>query len=239
MTLYGAMASWGEIAVGEARASSTRPSRSALIGMVSAALGITRDDDETLQRMVEAYRFAVRVWMPGVLTRDFHTWQYQKPRRGAAWLTRKEELKDDQPPDTGISYRDYFCDAAYTVCLWTVVDQPPFTLERIKEAFERPRFVLYLGRKSCPPAIPVTIRIQHANSLKEVFANTPLDKTVQEWMRPDPQDSLVFWDDDGDPRGEMTAQDVFFRRDVPLNRRAWQFTERREHFAGWSNEKGK
>jgi CRISPR system Cascade subunit CasD len=42
--LYGPLASWGEIAVGESRHTATYPGKSALLGLLAAALGIRRDD---------------------------------------------------------------------------------------------------------------------------------------------------------------------------------------------------
>ena len=39
------MASWGEIAVGENRHTASYPSKSAIIGLLGAALGIKRDDE--------------------------------------------------------------------------------------------------------------------------------------------------------------------------------------------------
>lgn len=239
MRLYGPMVSWGEIAVGEIRGSSTRPSRSALIGLLSAALGVTRDDQVTLERMVAAYRFAVRVDRQGTLIRDFHTWQTPKRKRGVTWGTRKEELAAETI-NTGISRREYCCDAMYVVCIWSVVDTPPFTLEEIKDAVARPRFVLYLGRKSCPPSLPIDVQIvRSAGSVGQVF-----DEFVQEapkglLERMSKDAPLFFWDDwDKDSQIGLQVQDTFFRRDVPLNRRAWQFTERREHFGHLAREEG-
>ena len=45
MRLYAPLASWGEIAVGEVRHSANYPSKSALLGLLGAALGVRRDDD--------------------------------------------------------------------------------------------------------------------------------------------------------------------------------------------------
>jgi len=45
-SLYAPMASWGEITVGERRTSWDRPSRSAILGLVAAALGIEREDQD-------------------------------------------------------------------------------------------------------------------------------------------------------------------------------------------------
>ena len=52
--LYGMMASWGDIAVGELRPTFDHPSRSAIVGLLAAALGIRRDEEEQAARPVGA-----------------------------------------------------------------------------------------------------------------------------------------------------------------------------------------
>ena len=59
--LYGAMAAWGDIAVGEQRPSTPHPSKSALLGLLAAALGIRRHEDERHQALADGYGFAVRM----------------------------------------------------------------------------------------------------------------------------------------------------------------------------------
>src|SRR6266699_2816470 len=74
--LYGPMCSWGDIAVGEVRPSTMHPSKSAILGLVAAALGLKRPDtvrDENERTTLEVahstlahgYGFAVRVDAPG------------------------------------------------------------------------------------------------------------------------------------------------------------------------------
>lgn len=236
MRLCGPMASWGDIAVGELRGTSTRPSRSALIGLLSAALGVSRDDHHTLQRMVNAYRFAVRVDRQGALIRDFHTWQKPKLKRGMKCQTRKEEL-EAADLETGISRRDYCCDAEYVVCMWSDVDAAPFSFQEIKEAFARPRFVLYLGRKSCPPSLPIVLKLVQADSVLEAIERADEEETRGFRIVLPAETPLFFWDECSHI-GQIGAQDTFTRRDVPLNRSAWQFTERREHFGSPQGEEG-
>ncbi|HNQ33369.1 MAG TPA: type I-E CRISPR-associated protein Cas5/CasD, partial [Methanoculleus sp.] len=68
--LYGMMASWGDIAVGELRPTFDHPSRSAIVGLLAAALGIRRDEEERLSILSNTCRIAIRVDAPGVLLRD-------------------------------------------------------------------------------------------------------------------------------------------------------------------------
>ena len=228
-TLYGPMASWGEIAVGEIRGSANRPTRSALIGLLCAALGVERDNDPVQHAVVDSYRFAVKVENQGVPIRDFHTWQKPKPKRGVKWETRREELQAEVI-HTGLSSREYVCDAQYTVCLWISGDAPPFSLEAIRSAIGNPRFVLYLGRKACPPGLPIVMELVSAGSVKEAFAQFDVKRSQRPRFGLRSADPLFFWDED--PHIGMDAYDSFTRRDVPRNRKAWQFSERLEHFGG-------
>ena len=75
LTLYAPLASWGEITVGENRGSWDRPSRSAILGLVAAALGLTRDDQHAHDRLDRELGYAVRLDAPGVSVIDFHTVQ--------------------------------------------------------------------------------------------------------------------------------------------------------------------
>ncbi len=59
--LYGPMASWGEIAVGETRHTASYPGKSAIIGLMAAALGIKRTESEKQQQMQQGYSLAVEV----------------------------------------------------------------------------------------------------------------------------------------------------------------------------------
>src|SRR6185295_12377864 len=58
--LYGPLASWGEVAVGEVRPSNLHPTRSALLGLLGAALGLRRSDEAALADLARTVRFAVR-----------------------------------------------------------------------------------------------------------------------------------------------------------------------------------
>jgi len=65
--LYGPLVAWGEQAVGEARNSATRPGRSALLGLLAAALGLRRDDEAGQQRLAESLKFCVKTCTMGTV----------------------------------------------------------------------------------------------------------------------------------------------------------------------------
>ncbi|MEY3760994.1 MAG: hypothetical protein RIR39_2485, partial [Pseudomonadota bacterium] len=90
--LYGPMASWGEIAVGESRHTANYPSKSAIIGLLGAALGIARDDEETQIQLQQGYSLAVELWTAGSLLRDYHTTQVPDSVGKFTYRTRRDEI---------------------------------------------------------------------------------------------------------------------------------------------------
>ena len=76
--LYGPIASWGDIAVGVQRPSFDHPSKSAIMGLLAAALGIKRNEEEKHTALVNSYNFAVMINSSGILLRDYHTVQDRK-----------------------------------------------------------------------------------------------------------------------------------------------------------------
>lgn len=239
--LYGPMASWGDVAVGEARVSANHPGRSALIGLLAAALGIRRDNEAAQGRLAAGYRFAVRIHAAGNLLRDYHT--VQVPSRAALkkrpHFTRRDELTP--PKDelgTILSLRDYRVDAYYQVAVDSASDPAPWPLTELKQALEQPRFPLYLGRKSCPVALPLQPQLVTAESLDAAFTAArftdptafaaAMDAPVRGSGLANPTTSL-YWDD-GMASG-VAARETFTRRDQPRTRRRWQFDERPEHHA--------
>src|SRR6266498_4960488 len=142
--LYGPLAAWGDIAVGEYRPSFAHPGKSAIIGLLAAALGIRRDEEDRQKSLAESCSFAVRVDSMGVLLRDYHTTQVPSARKGVVHYTRRSELATDDL-NTILSSRDYRCDAAYTVAI-NLADGSPYTVQQLAAALLKPVFTLYLGR---------------------------------------------------------------------------------------------
>lgn len=237
--LYGPMASWGDIAVGEVRRSYTHPSKSAVLGMVAAALRIDRDEEEKLRQLAAGYGFAVRVNSMGVPLVDYHTAQVPSGsgRNRRSFATRREELCT-LPRDvlnTILSRREYRMDALAAVALWARAAPPPYSLEEIRSALERPGYVLYLGRKSCPLALPVEGRLVTAASVREAFiaARFAQFEVLRHLRIAGP--AGLYWEDGAE--AGLAAHHTFARRDVPLSRRRWQFDTRREHHAPMSEER--
>jgi len=232
-TLHGPMAAWGEIAVGVRRGSYDRPSKSGVLGLVAAALGIDRTAADRHEALHAGYGFAVRIDAPGRPIRDYHTAQSPKSRRGAHWETRRDELAAD-PVYTVLSVRDYYSDALYTVALWRR-EEAPHPLDALAEALRRPRFTLYLGRKSCPPALPLAPALVEAETLDAALAGHPpvpaalgtgrSGRALARHVSAARQVRLCF---DLDAPGASAPQQTVVRRDALAHRPRWQFVERAE-----------
>lgn len=167
--LYGAMASWGEAAVGSDRPSACYPSRSAILGLIGAALGIQREDTDQLQALQQSLSVGVKQYRGGTLLRDYHTSQVPSQNKKQTWVTRKDELSQMEL-NTVLSTRDYRSEGLWTVAVW-VIEGSDFTLERLLKHLRRPVFTLFLGRKSCPLAVPLAPALIKGTDLK-----TALDK---------------------------------------------------------------
>lgn len=231
--LYGPMSAWGDIAVGEFRPSYAHPSKSAVLGLLAAALGIRRDEEVVHQAMATSYGFAVRVEAAGSPIRDYHTAQVPpagSSRHKKTFATRKDEVAVPREDlRTILSSRDYRCDSLYTVCLWTVGDSSPYSLTQFEAALAKPAFTLYLGRKSCPLALPLQPQVLQASDLREAFHSARFEDTIFLNSLPSSETVDVYWE--GVEADGYTAVHTIERRDSPLSRRRWQFAMRSEHYA--------
>ncbi len=227
--LYGPLAAWGVIAVGQERGSDVQPSKSAIIGLLAAALGIRRHEEDRLAALASGYGFAVQVEASGVLLRDYHTAQVpstsdlkKRPHR-----TRRDELLVPRHDlNTVLSSREYRCDALYTVALWTLSNAPYSPVE-LAAALKNPQLTLYLGRKSCPLSLPLQAQVQTVENLATAFAQASFpDGGLLSELKKDKQPTM-HWEE-GIDESDLTALMTVTRRDQPLSRRRWQFRERRE-----------
>jgi CRISPR system Cascade subunit CasD len=238
--LYGPMAAWGDVAVGESRVTSTLPSRSALLGLLAAALGLKRTDELRLRDLSASVRFGVLTLSTGYFLRDYHTVQVPPAsalkRRPAR--TRRDELALPQSElGTILSARDYRTDSSYRVAVEQIGDGA-FNLESLQSALRQPVYPLYLGRKACPPSMPLDPRIVEAANLLSAFqlavsSDRPdaRDRSAENFglNRLDAPPYPLTWED-GMTSGVEPLKSAT-RRDQPRTRRRWQFEERVEHQA--------
>lgn len=236
--LYGPMTAWGDTAVGEFRPSHEYPTRSAVLGLAAAALGIRRHEEERIQGLERSCHVAVRLDAPGEVLRDYHTTQVPPEQRKVRHCTRRDELQASKL-HTILSQRDYRADAAATVAL-SAKDDPPISLQQIADALCRPKLPIYLGRKSCPLALPLKPKLIEENDLKKAFDGYPtviaaLRKLAESFSRygsgiPTSDHIRYYWED-REPSPGMNPQMTYPRRDQLRNRKRWQFDTRNEHYA--------
>ncbi|BCL75808.1 type I-E CRISPR-associated protein Cas5/CasD [Jeongeupia sp. HS-3] len=231
--LYGPMASWGEIAVGESRHSAAQPSRSALIGLLAAALGIRRDDDAAQAALATAYRFGVKLAATGMPLRDYHTVQAPGRQKKVTYRTRRQELADPAKLRAPLlSAREYRVDSLAIIAVEALPDAP-HGLAELAGALDRPHFPLYLGRKSCPLAAPLAATVVASPDLKAA-----LDGVDAALLLPGIEGARAsrrlkidraaryFWDQGMEAGMPVTMTQV--RHDQPISRRRWQFAPRNE-----------
>ena len=228
--LQAPLSAWGETAVGEFRPTANYPSESALLGLLAAALGIRREEEDAHAALRRGYGFAIGVLSSGRLLRDYHTAQVpgRVSLKNRPHNSRRDELnlpKDEL--NTILSTRDYRQDAASLVAV-QVRDNAPYSLSDVAQALAKPRFTLYLGRKACPLALPLNPQIIPAEN-----ALVALHNYRQELAERCGETALSFerivW---GEGIKSGAAHDLeVVRKDRVLSREHWQFGDRIEYVA--------
>lgn len=227
-TVYAPMGAFGEIAVGERRMGWARPGRSAILGLVAAAQGVERSDEDAHQRLESGLYYAVRTDASGRPLVDYHTAQTPRARKGRRFATRRDELQSDNL-NTVLSTREWRADSCFTVVLWSRTDST-VDLEEIADALRSPCFVLYVGRKSAPLGLPLNPEIVEADTFMDAFgARLPNDeeqRVLQHIRIPGAERRAIAFDDDVPeaPAGSRLER----RRDAVASRARWQFADRLE-----------
>lgn len=147
------MMSWGDHSRFTIRDTRREPTKSAVIGLLCAALGRPRWEPV---HDLAALKMGVRVNQEGVVQCDYHTVMDSIKSSGSKG-------------DTVISQRYYVADADYLVGLES--DDRPL-LETLDAALQNPCWQLYFGRKSFVPSAPVRAGIQDV-SLEAVLQQYP------------------------------------------------------------------
>lgn len=235
-TLAAPLAAFGGVAVGERRASVDRPAKSAVLGLVAGALGLTRNEVDAHRSLADELLYAVRVEdtprAPNRLMADYHTAQTRSAPRKTTFATRREQLAaPGHALETILSQREYRTDVCFTALLWTDLDSPRFPLENIRNALSAPIFTPYLGRKSCPLSLPMAARIMEADTPLGAF--DAYDETEIEDARKFRKACLLVTKPryvaiEGECADLPNGARVETRRDIPLDRKRWQFAPRRE-----------
>ena len=153
LLLDGPMQSWGHASRFERRTTALHPTRSGVIGLIAAAVGI---DKHKADEPVQLARFNALLVTTLALPRhdrraeellmqrleDYHT---------VTGIRRASGKEDDDA--TVQTYRHYLLDARFGVLL----EGPNALLAEISAALRDPKWGIWLGRKCCIPASPLLV----------------------------------------------------------------------------------
>lgn len=137
LRLAAPLQAWGSSSKFIVHSTEREPTKSGVIGMIAAALGIQRNDDPQKLVPLTTLRFGVRADKEGVLLKDFH-------------MVYGYKIAD-------VTERYYLSDAVFLVALES---DDKSLLESIASALQNPVYPLYLGRKSCPPTLPIVLGVK-------------------------------------------------------------------------------
>lgn len=148
LRLAAPLQSWGSNSKFEIRTTEKMPTKSGVVGMLAAALGWGRNADLS---ELTTLKFGVRADREGEDITDFHTVHSEK--------------------SSYVTYRHYLSDAVFLAGL----EGEKEYLKKLETALQNPKFALFLGRRSCPPTLPIVLGIRDL-SLKTALCNeAPLD----------------------------------------------------------------
>ncbi|MBF0368986.1 MAG: type I-E CRISPR-associated protein Cas5/CasD [Magnetococcales bacterium] len=233
--LYAPLSAWGVTAVGENRHVQAHPSRSALLGLMAAALGLTREEKTAQQQLDSELGFAIALERAGTHLSDYHTAQAPKAKdiKKGRPASRYHELTAAPRHEltTILSKRDYRQDMVARVAVWNRSSQPDYSLKRLLEALEHPVFTLYLGRKSCPPSLPLEGRVVTAVTLREALTTASFNNDCLDGLALSREDWTLYWESDSKVTSGIDPQQTFSRRDQPLEWNRRLFGMRQEHRA--------
>ncbi len=216
LRLSAPMQSWGVMSRFSRRDTGKEPSKSGVIGLLCAALGISRGEantDNPFFDKLKNLKMGVLVLREGILQSDYHTAQNIAKADGGT-------------KDTELSTRFYLADADFVVGL---EGDSLERLETVQAALQNPKWQLFLGRKAFVPNLPVYFR-------EGIFA---VEQSLEDFLRSDELDEILqkYNDEFGgqnkkiETRRRLIIEDnengSETRQDVPLSFAERRFTNRR------------
>lgn len=158
LRLAAPLQSWGSSSKFETRTTEKMPTKSGVIGMLASALGWTRNADLT---RLTALKFGVRADREGENITDFHIARTQKGK------------------DSYVTYRHYLSDAVFLAG----VEGDEEVIKELEIALHNPCFPLFLGRRSCPPTLPIVIGVRQTSLEKALREEPPICENDVPYMR--------------------------------------------------------
>ncbi|MCK5546576.1 MAG: type I-E CRISPR-associated protein Cas5/CasD [Rhodospirillaceae bacterium] len=171
--LQGAMQAWGGHTFEDYRPSHIFPTRSAVVGLLGACLGIDRADTQSRADLNASFELTVRANQRKVKMEYYGQVREQilTMQKMTDFHTVLDARKVDGAPrkDAIISRREYLCDADFSLALG-FKSNAVFDLEQVEAAIQKPHYTPSLGRRSCPIQHPLFETIVAAENAQEALA---------------------------------------------------------------------
>ncbi len=183
LRLCGPLQSWGIESQMVQRHTQDVPTKSGVVGLLACALGIDRNDPANPHRIapLARLRMGVRVLKAGAVLSDYQTATDVRRYSGGV--------------QTALIQRHYLQDADFLVGL----EGDPILLAHCQAAVRRPHWPLVLGRRNCPPALPVWIPDDPAYGGPGIRAQALRTALLGwSWVEGDAMALCVYDDPDGD-----------------------------------------
>lgn len=146
LRLEGPLQAWGDTSKFVIRRTMDAPTKSGILGLLCCAMGLSRK--AARERLPELNGLAMGVRIDRHGTR---WWDYQTVGAGIGMTTAGGGLKTGDQ-GTLITRREYLADASFLVALQ---GGDAKLIHDIAAAIASPKWPVFLGRKSCPPSVPV------------------------------------------------------------------------------------
>ncbi len=173
LIMDGPLQSWGLSSRFQRRATELYATKSGVVGLICAALGLLKGSLEERKMLLEMAKLkmtcisiprkpvAATEPLPVVRVEDFHT------------VLGTRRASGSMNPDPVITHRQYLNDALFGV----ILSGEQILLNRVVEALSDPVWGVWLGRKSCIPAQPVCrgIFATRAEAERTLIGDEPID----------------------------------------------------------------
>ena len=169
--------SWGLSSKFDVRQTNRFPTKSAVVGLIAAALGIDKhgpDEGEALSAITDCRLTVVRMDKLAASPRlvDFHTVGGGYDKTKSTWEKMSIPRKASGAPfGTVLTRRSYLTDASFAA----ILEGSRETLDTVRDALLDPKWGVWFGRKHCLPASPLSPCLQASpqlafDTLREVIA---------------------------------------------------------------------
>lgn len=169
----GTMQAWGGHTYEDYRPSLIFPTRSAVVGMLGACLGLRREFPEKIKQLNDSFELTVLAHRRKVEQRHLNEETERKPlhmHKMTDYHTVLDARRADgkMREDAIVSKREYLCDAEFTLALG-FNENAEYGLSEVIQAINKPVYTPYLGRRSCPLHQPLFEKVVVAGTAREAL----------------------------------------------------------------------